>query len=118
MEKDLLEKEAAAMEGGLEEEGRETDFMVVKLSRPYRFEGKEITEVDLNGLEDLTGADMISIGRMMRKRGNTDASPEVTMEFSFFAAMQATGMPLEFFYGLSMKDSMRIKTRVNYFLMY
>lgn len=113
MEKDLLEKEAAVME-----EGREEEFMVVKLSKPYRFEGKEVTEVDLNGLEDLTGADMISIGRMMRKRGNTDASPEVTMEFSFFAAMQATGMPLEFFYGLSMKDSMRIKTRVNYFLMY
>ena len=32
MEKDLLEKEAAVME-----EGREEDFMVVKLSKPYRF---------------------------------------------------------------------------------
>ena len=105
-------------EENLEDEGGEVDFMLVQLSKPYRFEGKEIREVDLNGLENLTGADMITINRMMKKRGNTDASPEITLEFAFFVAMQATDLPLEFFYSLSMKDSMRIKTRVNYFLMY
>ncbi len=94
------------------------DFMVVKLSKPYQFEGETFTEIDLNKLEDLTGADMISINRMMKKRGNTDASPEITMEFAFFAAYHASKIPLEFFYQLNMKDAMRIKTRVNYFLMY
>lgn len=116
-----MEKEKELMEQEMEkkEEFNETEFMVVKLSKPYvSDEGKTITEVDLNKLENLTGGDMVAINRMMKKRGNTDASPEMTMEFAFFAAMQATGIPLEFFYGLSMKDSMRIKTRVNYFLMY
>lgn len=94
------------------------DFMKMKLSKAYDFEGEKISELDLNGLDSLTGADMIAIGRMMKKRGNTDASPELTMEFAFFAAMQATGQPLEFFYALSMKDSMKVKARVNYFLMY
>lgn len=100
------------------QETEEVDFMVVDLSKKYKFEGQEITEVDLNALENLTGADMIAINRMMKKRGNTDASPEMTMEFAFFAAFQTTGLPLEFFYQLNAKDSMKIKSRVNYFLMY
>lgn len=112
-EKELLEQEETK-----ENEVEVADFMVVKLSKPYKFEGEEITEIDLNKLEELSGADMIAINRMMKKRGNTDASPEMTMEFAFFAAFQATGIPLEFFYSLSMKDSMKVKTRVNYFLMY
>ena len=61
---------------------------------------------------------MLAINRMMQKRGSTDASPELTMDFAFFAAMQATGLPLEFYYGLNMKDCMKVKMRVNYFLMY
>ncbi len=117
MREELKEREAVAEEN-LENEGGEVDFMLVPLSKPYRFEGKEIKEVDLNGLENLTGADMITINRMMKKRGNTDASPELTLEFAFFASMQATDLPLEFFYSLTMKDSMRVKARVNYFLMY
>lgn len=114
-EKEFMEQEETVVK---EEESDLVDIMVVKLSKPYKFEGKEITELDLNNLEDLTGADMIEINRMMKRRGNTDASPEITLEFAFFAAFKATGLSLEFFYSLSMKDSMRVKTRVNYFLMY
>lgn len=95
-----------------------TDYMKIQLSKAYKFEGQEIAEIDLNKLEDLTGADMLAINRMMKKRGNIDASPEMTLEFAFYAAMQATGLPLEFFYGLNMKDSMDVKMRVNYFLRY
>lgn len=113
-----MDKEKELMEQEEESKVEETDFMVVKFSKTYKFEGKEIAEIDLNKLEELNGADMIAINHMMRKRGNTDASPEMTMEFAFFAAFQATGIPLEFFYSLSMKDSMKVKTRVNYFLMY
>ena len=40
-----------------------------------------VSEVDLSGLENLTAGDMIQIGKEMRNRGNTDASPEFTMEF-------------------------------------
>lgn len=111
-EKELMEQETA------KKEDETVEFMKVSLSKPYMFEGEEIKEIDLNKLENLTGSDMVAINRMMKKRGNTDASPEMTLEFAFFAAMQATGIPLEFFYSLSMKDSMKLKTRVNYFLMY
>lgn len=120
--KELMEQATKEEETKVEttenQEEEEVDFMVVELSKPYLFEGERITKVDLNKLEDLTGTDMITINRMMKRRGNTDASPEMTMEFAFFAAMEATKIPLEFFYQLSMKDAMRIKSRVNYFLMY
>ncbi len=115
MEKEL--KELTDQETGETEEMDSSGYMTVKLSKPYKLDGKEITEIDLSAVENLTGADMLAINRMMKRRGNIDASPEFTMEFAFFAAMQATGMPLEFFYGLSMKDSMKVKTRVNYFLL-
>lgn len=122
MEKELMEQKAETMEDATIEdttvEDETVDFMKVILSKPYVFEGETISEIDLNKLENLTGSDMVAINRMMKRRGNTDASPEMTLEFAFFAAMQATHIPLEFFYSLSMKDSMKIKTRVNYFLMY
>lgn len=109
---DLLEAESQ------EETVDMVDFMKIQLSKPYRFDGKEITELDLSGLEELTGADMLAINRMMKRRGNVDASPEVTMEFAMYAAMQATTLPLEFFHSLNMKDCMKVKARVNYFLVY
>ncbi len=111
-ENELLKDENVTEETDIE------DFMVVEFSKTYKFEGEEISKLDLNKLDDMTGSDMIAINRMMKKRGNTDASPEMTMEFAFFASMQATELPLEFFYGLSMKDSMKVKIRVNYFLLY
>lgn len=94
------------------------DYLKIALSKTYKFEGKEISELDLNKLEELTGADILAINRMMKKRGNADTTPELTMEFAFYAAMRACKLPLEFFHGLSMKDSMKVKTRVNYFLIY
>lgn len=118
MEKETEKKVKEETANVAEEEAGVIDFMKIKLSKTYDFEGEKISELDLNRLEELTGADMVSISRMMKRRGNTDASPEMTMEFAFFAAMQATGHPLEFFYGLTMKDSMKVKARVNYFLMY
>lgn len=126
MEKGKTEMEMTEMENMTEQQGTEredeamdvAEYMKVKLSKPYKLDGKEVSEIDMGALEELTGADMLAIDRTMKRRGNTDASPEFTLEFAFFAAMQATGLPLEFFHGLSMKDSIKVKMRVNYFLMY
>lgn len=123
MEKEKTTQEVETEETTANETAEETavdvaNYMKIRLSKTYKFEGQEIKEIDLNKLEDLTGADMLTINRMMKKRGNIDASPEMTLEFAFYAAMQATGLPLEFFYNLNMKDSMDIKMRVNYFLRY
>lgn len=111
-EKEMMNKEEAKE---AEEETSMDGFMKVKLSKMYEFEGKKVSEIDLSGLENLTAGDMIQISKEMRRRGNTDASPEFTMEFSLYAAMNVTEFPLEFFLGLSANDAMKVKLRVNYF---
>lgn len=118
MEKETMKQEVAQSEKETEEVITSEEFLKLKLSKTYYFEGQEISEVDLSTLENLAGEDILAIDRMMKRRGNTDASPEMTMEFAFFAAMQATKLPVEFFMKLNMKDAMKIKLRVNYFLMY
>ena len=52
----------------------EENAMVMKLDKPFTFEGQTYTEVDLSGLEDTTAADLQAVGRFVTKR-NPAASP-------------------------------------------
>lgn len=64
MEKnDIVMTETETDEGGSE--------LVLKLSKPYSFDGKEYTELDLSGLERVTAATLENIGRVVLK-----SSPE------------------------------------------
>ena len=91
--------------------------MVVKFNKPYHFEGKEYTEIDLTCMEDLTGADMIAINKIMqRTSAGIDVMPEVSVEYAFHFAARAAKLPLEFFTNLPTKESMKVKNRVMGFL--
>ena len=91
--------------------------MVIKFKKPYRFEGKEYTELDLSGLDDLTGADMIAVNKIMqRSSGGIDVMPEVSVEYAFYFAARATKLPVEFFTNLPPRESMKVKNRVMGFL--
>ena len=50
----------------------EENALVMKLDKPFTFEGQTYTEVDLSGLEDTTAADLQAVGRFVTKknRGN------------------------------------------------
>ena len=41
----------------------EENALVMKLDKPFTFEGQTYTEVDLSGLEDTTAADLQAVGR-------------------------------------------------------
>lgn len=114
-EKETMNEEANEEAKVTGKESGKDDFMKATLSKNYKFEGQTVSKIDLSGLENLTAGDMIQIGKEMRSRGNTDASPEFTMEYSLYAAMHVTEFPLEFFLELSAKDAMKVKLRVNYF---
>ena len=91
--------------------------MVIKFKKPYRFEGKEYTELDLSGMDDLTGADMIAVNKIMqRSSGGIDVMPEVSVEYAFYFAARATKLPVEFFTNLPPRESMKVKNRVMGFL--
>lgn len=40
---------------------------LVKFSKAYRFEGKDYTEVDLSGMDDLSAEDMIAADRYLTR---------------------------------------------------
>lgn len=73
--------------------------LVVKFSKPYRFEGKEYTEVDLSGLEGLTVKDAIDVQRQLFNQQEVAASllTETTTAFARALAVKSTGRPVEFF---------------------
>ena len=71
---------------------------VVKLTKPYVFEGKEYEEIDLSGLEKLTIRD--AIDTQLELFGVEVAASvlcETTTAFARTMAAKATGLPIEFF---------------------
>ena len=84
----------------------------VNLSKTYEFEGKEITQIDLTGLEDVTATDLIKASAYTRRKGVTATMPETTLEFCIFVAAQVAGLPIEFFERLKARDALKVKNAV------
>lgn len=72
---------------------------LLKLTRPYVFEGTEYAEIDMSGLEKLTVQDAIDAQRQLFSEGETAAMLlcETTSAFARALAAKATGLPIEFF---------------------
>lgn len=88
---------------------------LVKFSKPYRFEGKTYSEVDLSGMDDLSAEDMIAADRYLTRSGSFSVMPEMTLEYACFIAARAAKQPIEFFKGLPPKDALKVKNRVTSF---
>lgn len=90
---------------------------VVKLAKPYEFEHKVYTEIDLSGMEELTGTDMIAINKVMqRTAGDMGVMPEVSIEYACYFAARAAKLPVEFFFQLPPNVLLKVKNRVMVFL--
>ena len=51
----------------------EEDELIVKFRKPYKFEDDTFTELDLHGLEDLTGRTLTAIEKAFNKTGVSSA---------------------------------------------
>ena len=90
---------------------------VIRLSRAYSLDGKEIREVDLSGLEDLTTRDGEHIDRVMAKMGYHPKDKFRDLTYTKHIAMRVTNLPIEFFNALRWKDLQAISSRISvYFL--
>lgn len=96
----------------------EDERFVIKLTRPYEFERKVYTEIDLTGMEELTGTDMIAINKIMQRTMGVDLDvmPEVSVEYACYFAARAAKLPVEFFFQLPPNILMKVKNRVIGFL--
>lgn len=104
-----------------EEDPREDDeeeSPVIRFKKPYLFEGKEYTEVDLSGLEDMTSEDLIAVEKQYDRnnKGFGSVTPEMKTEYAMIMAARAAKQPVEFFYGLPANEGRKVKSKVMGFL--
>ncbi|RKJ17800.1 phage tail assembly protein [bacterium D16-50] len=109
------DRESAAGMEAAEDGGDEK--LVIALKKPYLFEGKEYTEIDLTGMDDMTAADMIALENQYDKRHpGINVMPEVRVEYAVMMAARAAKLPVEFFNGLPQREAVKVKNRVMGFL--
>ncbi len=115
---DVVTTEAGeVVETSLAEVEDDEENLVIEFKKPYTFEGIEYTQIDLNGLDNMSAADMIAVNKMMaRTSTGIDVMPEVSLEYAINLASRATKIPVEFFMRLTPRDAMRVKNRVMGFL--
>ena len=90
--------------------------MYVKFSKPYVFEDDTYNGIDMSCLENLTTDDLTEIEKKFYKQGIASFNPENTAVYAKIVAWKATGLPIEFFNQLPVRDMLKIKSRVvNFF---
>ena len=92
------------------------DNYIIKLKKPFAFEGTEYKELDLNGLEDLTAADLMKAHKEYKAAEGTSALPEMEYGYIFRLAAMAAELPLELFLELPAPDAVQVKVTVSNFL--
>lgn len=90
----------------------------VPLSKEYKLDGEIIKEVDLSGLEDLTTIDGQELDRVMAKMNYRPKDKFRDILYTKHIAMRASGLPIEFFNSLSLKDMQAITSRVAVYFLY
>ncbi|MCD7862869.1 MAG: phage tail assembly protein [Lachnospiraceae bacterium] len=99
-----------------EDEDADEASLVVKFDKPYVFEGKEYTEVDLSGLEDMKTKTWTKVMNTVRRSGEGfDPTPQLNPEYSIRMAATATNLPVEFFELLPYKEGSKVHNRVMVF---
>ncbi|MGN1126380.1 MAG: phage tail assembly protein [Ruminococcus sp.] len=89
---------------------------VIVLNTPIDFEGATYKEIDLSGLDELTGKDIKFISKQYRRLGGSAMTKELDIEYLQLVAAKATGLPVEFFDELKAKDSTTVEVIVRNFL--
>lgn len=120
-EKEFMEDELSSENPEVLAESEDTESeeenLTIQLKKPYLFEGKEYTEIDLTSLDDMTAADMIALENQYTKRNpGINVMPEVRVEYAMMMAARATKLPIEFFNRLPQKEAVKVKNRVMGFL--
>lgn len=118
VKKNTVEAEDLMMEDTLAEEiteEEEENELVVMFKKPFVYEGKTYTEVDLTGIEDLSGAQLCAAHRMYTKSKSVALTPELDPNYAAIIGHMATKLPVEFFYSLPAKELSKIKRAVSGF---
>ncbi|WP_100406674.1 phage tail assembly protein [Bacillus solitudinis] len=92
------------------------DDYKITFKKPYSFEGKEYTEVDISGIENLTTKDLIDADKHFNASGQMAIMNEMTTGYACIVASKGSDKPVEFFENLPASDGLKVKNRVMNFL--
>lgn len=115
----MMEKEKVSPASEMEvPEETDKESLVLKLTKPYVFEGRTYEELDLSGLENVTAGTLESVGRQVSKKnpGINPAVLEMSTPFCHMLAGRVAKLPLEFFQRLPAKDGIALKSLITNFL--
>lgn len=84
----------------------------IALKKPYTFEGKEYTEIDLSGMEKLKVKDMIEVQKAVGAEPSAAILSGASTVFVMELAARATGLPKEFFKLLPARAAMEVRTAI------
>lgn len=105
-------KVAAAVRGYMNVDGA-TENHVMQLAKPYFFKGKTYTEIDLNGIADLNSMNESEAENRLARAGFVVTETSFNYLFACILASMATGLPEEFFTGLPLYETLKLKNAVN-----
>ncbi len=91
---------------------------LIKFGKPYIWEGKEYTELDMSGLKNLTIRDAIDAQKRLINDGEAAALMlcETTTAFTREIASKATGKPIEFFKFMPVRVAKAVASEVQAFI--
>lgn len=90
-----------------------TENHVMRLVKPYHFKGETYTEVDLNGIADLSSMNESEAENRLSRAGFMVTETSFNYLFACILASMATGLPEEFFTGLPLCETLKLKNAVN-----
>ena len=116
LEAEKVQGARTAAAGAAGDQEGEEESLILKFKKPYKFEGREYTEVDLSAMEDMTAADLCAVAKLSGRDTGITPIPEMTIPYAIHMAARASKLPVEFFRGLPAQESMKLKNLVSGFL--
>lgn len=95
-----------------DEEQKLKDMMTFKLNDPFKYDGEEITEINLSGILELTARDLVDIDREMLMKGFSGSRLEMTRQYAMLVAAKCNHKPYDFCDRMGARDSIRLKEYV------
>lgn len=122
-----MEVEADKVSGGLQDVGTGTDEeddndFIVEFQNEYEHRTvgdlKKIKSIDLSGLTELTATDGEYFDRCLIQANHRPQNKFTDITYCKYVAEKVTGLPLEFFNKLKMRDMLLIVARIHVFFIY
>lgn len=92
---------------------KETENHIMRLEKPYFFDGKEYKEIDLNGVADMNAMQESAAENRMAREGFIVTETSFNYLYACVVASMATGLPEAFFTGLPVCETAKLKNAVN-----